>query len=92
MKQYDATKISHEFTNLDYARQFYPKTTFDDSGEYPTYVLNKHWSIVYLNNEENFTVDYTYYDHSVGYVTDDDVFSGNFGQCIDFVLKQTGKG
>jgi hypothetical protein len=90
MKQYDAKKISYQFTNLDYAKQFFPKVIYetDETGE--KYVLNSHWQIFYLGENELFAVDYTYYDHSIGYVTDDDIFQGDFGQCIEFIKKEMG--
>ena len=39
--------------------------------------------------ENSFSVDHTYYDSSVGYVTDSDIFSGSLEECLDFINKRS---
>lgn len=91
MKIYDSSKISHEFTNLDYIKQWFNKTIHDyrDDG-LDFYDLKNGYEIEYLGEYEEFIVNYYYYDHDVGYCTNDDIFSGDFGQCVEYIKKQTG--
>lgn len=90
MPIYDFNKITPDFTNADYARQWF-KDTIVTQDEYSDFVyrIDNEYSIVWLDGEE-FTIDRHYYDHDVGYVSDDGLFYGDFGQCIDFIKKQYG--
>lgn len=87
MKQYNVEEISHEFTNLDYARQFFPKCSIDESDRYIIGVDG--FEIEWLGEGETFLVNRTYMDYDVGWVTDDELFVGNFGECVEYVKKQT---
>lgn len=88
MKKYDATKITSDFTNLDYAKQFFPKAKYSEKND--TYDLGNMYEIEWSGDGELFYVTHTTFDWGVGYVTSDDLFSGNFGECIEFVKEDSG--
>jgi hypothetical protein len=69
-------------TNLDVARKFFKKAEFELENN--TYIINDHWFIVWLD-EERFTVDHTYLDLDVGYITEVDLFYGCFIDCLSFI-------
>lgn len=79
-------------TNLEKALQYFPKAKFDENDNYQ---LNKEWEIEYLTEgsqiPEHFVVNHYYFDRDVGYVSDTEVFSGNFDECLTFVLKEEGR-
>lgn len=87
MKTYEVDKINFDFTNLDFAKQFFPKAIFDGDNKYN---LKNKYEIEWSGEVETFFVNFAYYDNEVGDVTNEDIFSGNFGQCIDFIKKETG--
>jgi hypothetical protein len=88
MKVYNSVKISPDFTNLDYAKaNGFPKAEFILDQDY--YDLKNGYSIHWIDSE-NFCVDLTYFDREVGYVTDTDLFCGNFGECLDYVKSEVG--
>lgn len=68
-------------TNLDIARKYFPDAKFTENDEYD---LND-YVIIWLE-EEKFTVDKYFYDNEIGYVTDPDIFIGDFRQCLEFCL------
>jgi hypothetical protein len=73
-------------TNLDILRVCFPKCQFDMD----TYDLDGEYSIQWLGDGESFTIDRTYFDRDVGYVTDGDLFVGDLIQCLEYVLKVIG--
>ncbi len=71
-------------TNLDIARKYFELAGFDSSDD--SYFLDDQYSITWSGDNEKFYVDRVYFDSEVGYVTDSDVFSGDFRQCLEFCL------
>lgn len=70
-------------TNLDIARKYFKKATFN--GE-DTYGIDHEYTIQWLGEGELFTVDRNFYDDEVGYVNSPEMFSGDFRQCLEFCL------
>lgn len=68
-------------TNLDILLKYFPYSVFCDN----TYSLNKEFTIEWIENEL-FVVDKYYFDPEVGHVSDTDIFSGDFKQCLEFCL------
>lgn len=77
-------------TNLDILKKYYPQARFELLDR-DVYMLNQSWTIVWTGEGEVFTVDYNYYDHDVGYVTDDQLVSGDLIECLNFCLKEDGR-
>lgn len=69
-------------TNLEITRKYFKKAYFEHEDRY---VLDDEFTIQWLENE-TFIVDRFYYDYDVGPVTDDDCFTGDFRQCLEFCL------
>lgn len=86
MKTYEVDKINPDFTNLDFAKQFFPKARYESDDSYN---LGNGYTISW-ETDEKFYVQHTHLDWEVGYVTSDDLFCGDFGQCIEFIKKETG--
>ena len=70
-------------TNLDKALIHFKKAEFTNED---TYTLNDRFEIVWLEHER-FIVNEHFFDRGVGHVTNDDVFSGDFDECLNFVLR-----
>lgn len=68
-------------TNLDIAKKYFKEAKFNDD----TYDLDDEWQITWIEGEL-FVVDRFFFDSEVGYVTRDDIFSGDFRQCLEFCL------
>jgi len=88
MKSYHLHSINPDFTNLDYLRQFFPKATFNENEIYDTKFNG--FEIEWIESEF-FIVNRHYLDLNVGHVTDSELFSGNFSDCVDFLLKEKGE-
>ena len=72
-------------TNLEKALQLFPKAEFtnDDS-----YKITNEFEIEWSGDGELFFVTRHYLDWDVGYVTDDDIFSGDFDQCLSYIINE----
>lgn len=54
------------------------------------YKLNERWTIEWMGEGENFCVNEYFFDFDVGHVDNPEIYSSNFFQCLNFVLKQEG--
>lgn len=73
--------------NIDYAKKWFPKTFIDINNEY--YLCADGFTIELLQ-DNCFTINRTYLDLEIGYVTDTDIFNGNFIECIEYIKKDMG--
>lgn len=69
-------------TNLDIAKKYFKEAYFEHNDRY---VLSKEFTINHIDSEL-FSVDSFYFDLDIGPVTDDDLFVGDFRQCLEFCL------
>lgn len=72
-------------TNLEMAQKYFPKAQFDLSRD--SYELTDRFEIEWTGESECFVVNENYYDRDVGYVSNPEVFNGNFTECLEFVVK-----
>lgn len=75
-------------TNLEQALMYFPKAIFDENDNYQ---LDNTFEIEWLGDGENFVVNENRYCHDIGYYSNPEIFAGNFGQCLHFVLELTGR-
>lgn len=73
-------------TNLELAQLTFPKADFELNTD--TYRIDNGYMIEWIESEL-FIVSRTYLDLDVGYVTDDNLFSGNFIECLNYIKKNT---
>lgn len=74
-----------QLTNLEKALLLFTKAEFtsDDS-----YKITNEFEIEWSGDGELFFVTRHYLDWDVGYVTDDDVFRGDFDQCLSYIINE----
>lgn len=72
-------------TNLDKALKLYPKAEFTNDD---TYKIVDGYEIEWSGDGELFYVMQTIYDRDVGYVTLDDLYRGNFDECLKYITKE----
>ena len=78
--------LSFDETNLTIAKKYFPNAEFGNDDD--DYKLNKEFTITWTGEGEIFAVDRSYLDREVGIVTDDDIFSGDFKECLEFCLEK----
>lgn len=72
-------------TNLDKALKLYPKAEFTNDD---TYKIVDGYEIEWSGDGELFYVMQTIYDRDVGYVALDDLYNGNFDECLKYITKE----
>lgn len=74
-------------TNLDIIKRHFKDAVYssDDCYELDCEYIISH------EEGEIFFVERTFFDYDVGYVSDDGLFSGDLIECLDYVLKETGR-